>query len=68
MNRFVVLNANHDVALALVNLSSGERLAEVELISDIPAGHKFSLRELSEGEPVRKYGQIIGKAKSMNKY
>jgi altronate hydrolase len=65
MNRFVVLNANDDVALALVNLSSGERLAEVELISDIPAGHKFSLRELSEGEPVRKYGQIIGKAKSI---
>jgi altronate hydrolase len=27
---------------------------------DIPAGHKIALRHVAEGEPVRKYGQIIG--------
>lgn len=28
--------------------------------SDIPEGHKVSLREISAGEPVKRYGQIIG--------
>jgi len=30
---------------------------------DIPAGHKYALRDIKEGETVIKYGQIIGRAK-----
>lgn len=28
----------------------------------IPVGHKFALRDISKGEPVIKYGEIIGLA------
>ena len=29
---------------------------------DIPAGHKFALKEIAKGEYVIKYGEIIGRA------
>lgn len=29
-------------------------------MEDIPAGHKFALRDLGAGDPVRKYGEVIG--------
>ena len=34
------------------------------LTRDVPQGHKIALVEIPEGEPIRKYGQIIGFAKS----
>ena len=30
--------------------------------TDIPAGHKYALRDIKIGEPVIKYGEIIGRA------
>jgi altronate dehydratase small subunit len=32
------------------------------LSQDIPFGHKFSTKDIQKGEPVIKYGEIIGKA------
>ena len=63
MKRFVILDGLDDVAVALEKLSCGDCVAKVELINDIPAGHKFSLKNIAKGAPLRKYGQIIGKAK-----
>ena len=63
MKRFVILDGLDDVAVALEKLSCGDCVAQVELINDIPAGHKFSLKNIAKGAPLRKYGQIIGKAK-----
>ena len=55
-----------DVAVALRPLAKGEQICidgvSVALAEDIPAGHKFALRDIAEGEPVRKYGQPIGAA------
>jgi len=34
----------------------------IELVDAIPRGHKFALRSVSADEPVRKYGQVIGRA------
>ena len=63
----VALNAIDNVAIAkqalvprttLTALPNGG--ADLETRGVIPAGHKFALRDIAEGEPVRRYGQIIG--------
>ena len=54
------------VAVALAPLAAG-RLVDLDgtgitLRSDIPAGHKFALVPISEGQPVTRYGSAIGLA------
>ncbi|MDR2179706.1 MAG: UxaA family hydrolase [Synergistaceae bacterium] len=59
-----------DVAVALRLLEKGERAAvqgekstmTVEVVQEIPRGHKVALRNISRGEPVFKYGAPIGTA------
>ncbi len=67
------LQADDDVAIAKGHLAAHTRIrldgAEapqhadghvVELQQTIPSAHKFALRAVAEGEPVRRYGQVIG--------
>jgi altronate hydrolase len=53
---------DHDnVVTALSDLPLGCEVVEGLLCQDIiPNGHKVAIREISPGEPIRKYGQIIG--------
>lgn len=66
MNSFIKINPLDDVAVALSPLNKGSRLDVdgniVTLIEDIPQGHKFSLRDIKEKEPIIKYGYPIGNA------
>jgi len=39
---------------------------DVSLSQTIPLGHKFALRDIDEGEPVIKYGEVIGLATQTN--
>ncbi len=41
-----------------VQLENG--LLKITTAQTIPAGHKISLQSVANGDPVRKYGQIIG--------
>ena len=54
------------VAIALAPLVRGENIAiagqTVALFNDIPAGHKFALRDHAAGDPVLRYGEQIGLA------
>ena len=60
MKDFVLKLSNDDnVAVARKNLQKGDLGA----LSQIPFGHKMSTRIILEGEPIIKYGQIIGYAK-----
>jgi len=52
MENKVIINKSDNVGVCLV--ASG----------DIPAGHKFALKDIKKGETVIKYGQIIGRASS----
>jgi altronate hydrolase len=58
--------AHDDVAIALRDLGAGARVlldgAAIEVTDSIPQGHKFALRSVSAGQPIRKYGQVIGRA------
>ena len=65
--RFIKINPDDNVAVAIENLKAGETLVvdgnEVTLVSDVPAGHKFALKDLAKGENVVKYGYPIGHAR-----
>ncbi|MET7968359.1 altronate dehydratase family protein [Micromonospora sp. NPDC005305] len=63
----VVLYESDDVAVATTAMRAGEPVAlagaaDTALRNDVPAGHKVALRDLPAGSPVRKYGQVIGRA------
>lgn len=66
--KFIKINPDDNVAVAIVDLKAGEVVTvegnDVKLVRDVPAGHKFSLKDLAEGENVVKYGYPIGHAKS----
>ena len=69
--KYLKINPADNVAVAIVNLSAGEKLSvdgiEVVLNEDIPAGHKFALKNFAEGEDVIKYGYPIGHAQMAKK-
>lgn len=56
------LGADDDVVIALRELDSGTAIPEEQLAcaDRIPAGHKIAVRALAAGQPVRRYGQVIG--------
>ncbi|MEW5912154.1 MAG: altronate dehydratase family protein [Thermodesulfobacteriota bacterium] len=60
--RVISLHPSDDVLVALSELPAGSQLDRPGLAcrDTIPAGHKVALRDIPAGEPVRKYGQIIG--------
>jgi len=64
--RFLKINPADNVAVAIYALSKGENIKidseEIILAEDIPAGHKFSLKDMAENENVIKYGDPIGHA------
>lgn len=66
MANFIKINENDNVAVALEALPAGTTVdaggAEVTTAMEIPAGHKFALADIAEGEPVVKYGFRIGNA------
>ncbi|CAJ0893184.1 Galactarate dehydratase (L-threo-forming) [Ralstonia sp. LMG 32965] len=59
----ILLAADDDVAVARVALAPGAALNAALTIRDaIPAGHKVAMRDIAAGQPVHKYGQVIGVA------
>jgi altronate hydrolase len=57
------LHPADDVVIARVDLPAGMALAKeggVRLGVTVPAGHKVAVREVKQGQPVRRYNQIIG--------
>ncbi len=63
----IKIHANDSVAVAVENLIAGERVAvcgeTIELHNDIPAGHKFALKDIASGEDIIKYAYPIGHAR-----
>ena len=66
----IVINEADNVATALSPLKAGSEIAvevgarseTTKLISDIPMGHKFALRDIAKGSAVIKYGEPIGRS------
>lgn len=63
----LLLRPEDDVAVATRDLPSGTVLARPDgtvlaVTRSVPRGHKLAVRDLAVGSPVRKYGQVIGRA------
>lgn len=65
--KYLKINPADNVAVAIETLKAGETICigsqKITLNEDIPAGHKFALTDLAEGENVIKYGYPIGHAR-----
>jgi len=64
---YTIIDDNDTVGVALKDMDAGYtmecRYGSLSLREKIPAGHKFALKDIDDGEPVIKYGQTIGYAK-----
>lgn len=63
----VLIDSRDNVAVAIQELEPGEALTgvagvEVSVQNSVPRNHKVSIKEISEGTPVIKYGEPIGRA------
>ena len=65
----IVIHERDTVAVALEALSAGSEVTvasgdappmRIALVSPIPMGHKFALKDHEKGTPVIKYGEPIG--------
>ena len=69
--KYLKINPSDNVAVAITALPAGEKLTvdgkEITLNEDVPAGHKFALKDFEEGENVIKYGYPIGHARKAQK-
>jgi altronate hydrolase len=56
------LHPEDDVVIARMEISTGTlvKTANVTTLVTIPAGHKLAVRDIAQGNPVRRYNQIIG--------
>ena len=60
------LNSDDNVVVVLSDMQKDTRIAseDISSIDSIAAGHKMASAFIKKGEPIRKYGQIIGFAAS----
>lgn len=56
------LHERDNVLVCLQRAQPGARLEDVTTVEAIPAGHKVATRAIAAGEPILKFGQIIGYA------
>lgn len=63
---YLKINTADNVAVAIEPIASGTTITiagnKLEVIEDIPAGHKVALKDFTEGENIIKYGYPIGHA------
>jgi altronate dehydratase small subunit len=66
--RVIVIDGKDNVATAIESLRRGAEVVvqirdkgeKITLVSDIPSGHKFALRDIKKGDSVIKYGEPMG--------
>ncbi len=62
----IAVDPADNVLVALMDLAPGETVeyaqTVVVIVDEILAGHKVALRQIGCGEPVLKYGEVIGLA------
>lgn len=65
MQKAIKIQPNDNVAVALQDLFTNEEVTigqdSITLLEDVPAGHKFALKDLEPDEAVVKYGYPIGR-------
>lgn len=62
--RTIRLHAEDNIAVAIDLVNQGDTAAGLTARERILRGHKMAVEPIREGEPIRKFGQIIGFAKA----
>ena len=67
--KVLVMDQKDNVGTAAVELDQGETFPveadthrEVTTLEEIPFGFKVALMDISEGDPIYKYGEVIGRS------
>lgn len=60
--KFLIINPDDNVMIALVELKAGEVVNGVTLLNDVIKGHKIALKDIEPNEDIVKYGFPIGHA------
>lgn len=66
----ILISSMDDVATVITELTERDRaiffkneeITQVPVVGTIPKYHKLAIRDIRKTEPLRKYGEIIGKA------
>jgi altronate hydrolase len=58
--RTLRLNQRDNIVVAVDAIAAGALAADIEARARVPKGHKMAVVPIAQGEPVRKFGQIIG--------
>jgi altronate dehydratase len=63
-DNILIIHPRDNVAVALRKLQVGETAVAKEIegfpaLEEIPASHKIALRDISKGEEIIKYGEIV---------
>ena len=62
--KYIVMDSIDNCATALEDIEEGEEIEyngrKIEIIHQIPLGHKFALIDIKQEKIIRKYGQRIG--------
>jgi altronate hydrolase len=58
--RTLRLNSRDNIVVAVDAIAAGATAAEIAARARVPKGHKMAIVPIAEGEPIRKFGQIIG--------
>ncbi len=69
-DRVIVMKAKDNVATATEEMMAGSEIninvagerVTIDVIENIPFGHKVAIRKIGRGEKIIKYGEIIGEA------
>ncbi|MFT3753420.1 MAG: altronate dehydratase family protein [Paludibacter sp.] len=65
--KYLKINTEDNVAVAISTLNAGESISvnsqEITLQNEIPAGHKFALKDFAPSDFIVKYGYAIGHAR-----
>lgn len=62
--KFIKINDNDNVIVALEDISKGETVNGVTALEDVPRGHKMAISNIPLNENIIKYGYPIGHATS----
>src|SRR5690349_7334376 len=62
--RVLKLNAADNVVVAVDVIERGSKAEGVSASQRVPKGHKMAVVPIGQGEPVSKFGQVIGFAKA----
>lgn len=62
--RTLVMDSSDTVALCLSDIAPGDRVRDGQVVARdaVASGHKIAVRRMEQGDPVLKYGQVIGLA------